>query len=72
MGPIVNISRYLRRLIAGDKVVANGVQAVRSVIVWLFIGLVALFLTHPGEPPSVYDRPLPMPPGLETAPALVP
>ncbi|TFW29098.1 hypothetical protein [Massilia horti] len=69
----MKISRYLKRIIAGDKVVANGAQAVRSVIAWLFIALVALFLTHPGgEPPSIYDKPLPMPPGLESAPGLVP
>jgi hypothetical protein len=38
----------------------------RNVIVWLYIVLVALFLTNPaGEPRSIYDRPLPMPAGVE-------
>jgi hypothetical protein len=46
--------------------VAEGIAALRSVVVWLFIALVALFLTKPaGEPRSIYDKPLPMPPGLE-------
>lgn len=35
---------------------------VRSVIVWVFIALVALFLTHPSsEPPSAFSKPIPMP-----------
>jgi hypothetical protein len=34
----------------------------RNVIVWLFIALVAAFLTKPaGEPSSIFDKPLPMP-----------
>jgi hypothetical protein len=60
----VKISRYLRRIIAGDKVVAASVLTQRNVIVWLFIALVALFLTHPvGEPRSNFDKRLPMPQG---------
>jgi len=36
--------------------------ALRNVVVWLFIALVALFLTNPsGEPHSFFDKPLPMP-----------
>jgi hypothetical protein len=38
----------------------------RSVTAWLFIALVALFLTHPSaEPPSAFDGPLPLPAELE-------
>jgi hypothetical protein len=62
----VKISRYLRRIIAGDKVVADRTLSLRSVIAWLFIALVALFLTNPsGEPRSIFDKPVPMPPGVE-------
>jgi hypothetical protein len=58
----MKISRYLRRIIAGDKVVYDGMMTLRNVVVWLFIALVALFLTNPaGEPRSIYDKPLPMP-----------
>jgi hypothetical protein len=67
----VKISRYLRRLIAGDKVLA-GTAKQRNLIVWVFIALVALFLTKPGgEPRSMYERPLPMPAGVP-APGIVP
>jgi hypothetical protein len=66
LGHIVKISKYLRRIIAGDKVVADSVLTLRNVIVWLFIVLVALFLTNPGgEPRSIFDKPVPMPPGVE-------
>jgi hypothetical protein len=58
----VKISRYLRRIIAGDKVVAGNGITLRNVIVWLFIALVALFLTKPSsEPHSVFSKPLPLP-----------
>lgn len=58
----MKISRYLRRIVAGDKVVGGSMITVRSVIVWVFIALVALFLTHPSsEPPSVFSKPIPMP-----------
>lgn len=58
----MKISRYLRRIIAGDKVVDGRIVTVRSVIVWVFIALVALFLTHPSsEPPSAFSKPIPMP-----------
>jgi hypothetical protein len=58
----VKISRVLKRLIAGDNPVDGGAAALRNVIVWLFIALVAAFLTKPaGEPHSFFDKPLPMP-----------
>jgi hypothetical protein len=38
----------------------------RSAFAWLFIALVALFLTHPSaEPPSAFEGPLPLPAELE-------
>jgi hypothetical protein len=62
----VKISRYLRRIIAGDKVVAENMLTMRNVIVWLFIALVALFLTNPGgEPRSIFDKPVPIPADVE-------
>lgn len=62
----MKISRYLRRIIAGDKVVARRAISLRSVIVWLFIALVALFLTKPSaEPRSAFMNPLPLPAELQ-------
>lgn len=62
----MKLSSYLRRILAGDKAVAAGMLTLRNVIVWLYIVLVALFLTNPaGEPRSIYDKPLPMPAGVE-------
>lgn len=60
-GTTVNVSRFLKRLIAGDHVVDNAAPSLRNVIVWLFIALVALFLTHPASPGSVFDAPVPWP-----------
>ena len=37
-------------------------MTMRQVIVWVFIALVAMFLTNPsGEPHSLFDKPLPLP-----------
>jgi hypothetical protein len=60
-GTIVNVSRFLKRLIAGDRVVGSSAASLRNVIVWLFIALVALFLTHPSSPVSAFDAPVPWP-----------
>lgn len=58
----VKLAQILKRLIAGDHAIDGGAVALRNVIVWLFIALVALFLTKPGgEPRSIFDHPLPMP-----------
>jgi hypothetical protein len=58
----VKLSRVIKRLIAGDNPVDGGAAALRNVIVWLFIAMVAAFLTQPaGEPRSFFDKPLPMP-----------
>jgi hypothetical protein len=57
----VNVSKFLKRLIAGDHVVDSPAPSLRNVIVWLFIALVALFLTHPSSPASAFDAPVPWP-----------
>ena len=57
----MNASRFLKRPIAGDHVVGSAVPSLRNVVVWLFIALVALFLTHPSSPGSVFDAPVPWP-----------
>ena len=58
----MDISHVLKRLIAGDNAVDGGAAALRNIVVWLFIALVAAFLTQPaGEPRSIFDKPLPMP-----------
>ncbi|WP_156895730.1 hypothetical protein [Massilia putida] len=60
-GMIVNVSRFLKRLIAGDHVVGSSAASLRNVVVWLFIALVAMFLTHPSSPASAFDAPVPWP-----------
>jgi len=58
----VKLSRFLKRLVAGDEAGAGSPASLRNVIVWLFIALVALFLTHPsGGPYSATDTPVPWP-----------
>ena len=54
------LSRYLKRLIAGDEVMGSNAASLRNIIVWAFIALVAMFLTHPtGDPRN--DTPVPWP-----------
>jgi hypothetical protein len=61
-GTIVNVSKYLKRLISGDHVLDSTAASLRNVIVWLFIALVALFLTQPAASPvSNFDAPVPWP-----------
>jgi hypothetical protein len=51
-GTIVKIlSRYLKRLISGDDVMGANAASLRNIIVWIFIALVAAFLTHPSDDP---------------------
>lgn len=59
--PIVKPSDFLRRLIHGDNPEGGGAATLRNLVVWLFIALVATFLTIPTDPPSIFDKPLPMP-----------
>ena len=56
------LSRYLKRLISGDEVTGGNAASLRNVVVWLFIALVAAFLTHPsGDPRAAPDAPVPWP-----------
>ena len=56
------LSRYLKRLISGDEVMGGTAVSPRNVVVWLFIALVAAFLTQPsGGPRSRFDAPVPWP-----------
>lgn len=65
----MNISQFLKRLIFGDNAIEDGAVTLRNVIVWVFIALVALFLTKPaGEPHSLFDKPVAMPAGLNLDP----
>ncbi len=59
----MDISRYLKRIVSGDHVVDTAAASFRNVIVWLFIALVALFLTHPAneQPVSMFDAPVAWP-----------
>lgn len=58
----MSISRFLKRLIAGDSAVGDGAASLRNIIVWVFIALVAMFLTNPsGGPFSASDTPVPWP-----------
>lgn len=61
-GATVKITNFLKRLIYGDKASDGSAAALRNIIVWAFIALVALFLTKPsGEPVSFFDKPIPLP-----------
>jgi hypothetical protein len=61
-GLIVKIlSRYLKRLISGDEVTGGNAASLRNIVVWLFIALVAAFLTHPSNDPRSNDTPVPWP-----------
>ena len=54
------LSKYLKRLISGDDVMGGNPASLRNIVVWVFIALVAAFLTHPtGDPRS--DTPVPWP-----------
>jgi len=56
------LSRYLKRLISGDEATGGNAASLRNVIVWVFIALVAAFLTQPsGGPHSRFDGPVPWP-----------
>jgi hypothetical protein len=58
----MDFAEFCSRAIVGDQAVAGGAIAPCSGAVWLFIALVAMFLTQPGgEPRSHFDRPLPLP-----------
>jgi len=55
----------------GDNAMDGRAGILRTVVVWVFIALVALFFTQPsGEPASLFDRPIPLPAelGLEPGP----
>jgi len=47
----VTISRFLKRLVNGDQAAGGSARSLRNVIVWIFIALVALFLTQPAGGP---------------------
>ena len=58
----MKISNFLKRLIYGDNATDGSAANMRNIIVWAFIALVALFLTHPsGEPVSIFAKPSPLP-----------
>jgi hypothetical protein len=73
----MKLPRLLRRLIGGDRSEDSaensaedsagdrGGAAVRNAVVWIFITLVALFLT---EQHSLFDGPVPLPPELGLEP----
>ncbi|HEX8784659.1 MAG TPA: hypothetical protein VF793_00655 [Telluria sp.] len=59
---MMNISNFLKRLIGGDSAVGSSAASLRNIIVWVFIALVATFLTNPsGGPFSASDTPVPWP-----------
>ena len=67
----MKISNFFRRLLYGDNATDGHAGILRTVVVWAFIALVALFFTQPtGEPASRFDKPIPLPAelGLEPGP----
>ena len=62
----MNFANFFKRLVQGDHAVGKRGARLRAVVVWLFIALVALFLTQPtGGPASVFSAPIPLPAELE-------
>ena len=65
----MKLPRFLRRLIGGDKLGNRAgdrrVASTRNAVVWIFITLVALFLT---EQHSLFDGPVPLPAELGLEP----
>lgn len=58
----MNIARFFKRLVSGDHAAGGTAASLRNIVVWVFIALVALFLTHPsGGPLGTADAPLPWP-----------
>ncbi|QJD99239.1 hypothetical protein HH212_03660 [Massilia forsythiae] len=58
----MTLSRFLQRLASGDDASGGGAASLRNVAVWLFIALVALFLTQPsGGPFSAPGMQVPWP-----------
>jgi hypothetical protein len=58
----VHITKFFKRIIAGDNAVDSGAASLRNIVVWVFIALVAMFLTNPsGGPFSASDTPVPWP-----------
>jgi len=62
----VKTPAYFNVLVVPDRMRIRGAGWMGSVFVVVFVGLIALFFTAPvSEAPSLYDRPLPMPAGIE-------
>jgi hypothetical protein len=58
----LRIARLVRRLVFGDRVLATSATSLRNIVVWVFIALVAAFLTHPAAGPGAMpDAPVPWP-----------
>ena len=58
----MNVSKFIKRIIGGDHAVSGASAFVRQVVVWVFIALVAAFLTNPAAgPASAFDAPVPWP-----------
>ena len=56
------ISRILKRLLAGDNALKDNAALLGRIVGWLFIALVALFLTQPsGGPFSASGMQVPWP-----------
>lgn len=59
------IARILERLLAGDNALKDSASLQGRIVGWLFIALVALFLTQPsGGPFSAPGMQVPWPPEL--------
>jgi hypothetical protein len=69
----VNFANFFKRLVQGDHAIGKRGTRLYAVVVWLFIALVALFLTQPtGGPASVFSAPVPLPAELELEPEPAP
>jgi hypothetical protein len=58
---MTSVLRFLKRFLVGNKR-PGAAAALRNAVSWIFIALVALFLTHPsGGPYSAYGMQVPWP-----------
>jgi hypothetical protein len=69
-GSPLSIMRFCKRLVGRHHAAAGHAAPLRHAVAWIFIALVALFLTHPADGPadaSAFTVPWPAELGLDGA-----
>lgn len=65
----MDVAHLWRRLLVGDQAVTRGIIARHRGAVWLFIVLVALFLTQPADYPYRHSQGSERPPAVRVSTA---